>query len=144
MYTVGEFEQIRKLARSAGLRAPDAFWDAPASELIKVCNGVGADWQSDKTRKILTKACACVEATACIHDFEYHNATLTSSGQGDADDLFLLNGIKETLYKTKRILSLKFIWDTRKVLTAYLVLRRVGGLAWAQSYFNKQLEGNEK
>lgn len=144
MYTIEQIAEIRRVAHEAGLNAPDGFWSASYEDLRQICNGIGADWQSDKTRAVLTRACACVEATAAIHDFEYHNASLSEKAQKDADDRFLLNGIKETLHKSRSILSLKFVWNTRKVLLAYCVLRRLGSLAWASSFYNQQLTKGEQ
>lgn len=144
MYNALQIDEIKEIARNAKLRATQEFWELPSEELCEICNGIGADWQSESTRKILTNACKCAEATACIHDVAYHFATADLDAQRATDDLFLINGIKETLYKSRSILSWAFLWNTRKVLTAYLILRRLGRIAWILSYFERQQKNEEK
>ncbi|MBR4597322.1 MAG: hypothetical protein IKO42_02865 [Opitutales bacterium] len=143
MYSLEQIEAIRKTTQDANLRAPDGFFIAPAEELQKICNGVGADWLSEKSRKICTRAFACVEATAAIHDYRYHFSDGTPAGQVEADEEFLLNGIREIYHRFPRPLSLSRIWAERKVLAAFAVLKRTGRLAWRDAFVEKYLKKQE-
>lgn len=143
MYTIEQMAEIRRVAADAHLEAPNTFWTVPYEELIKICNGVGADWLSEKSRKIITKAFKAVEATACIHDFEYHFADGKTESQRKADERFLTNGIKECRHYNPSVLSLARLWNERKVIIAYGVLQRIGRLAWRDSFVERKIEKGE-
>ena len=144
MYTLEDIERIRDTARAANLRAPAGFYLAAPQELQKICNGVGVDWLSPTSRKICTRAFACVEATAAIHDYRYHYSDGTPLGQVEADEEFLINGILEVYHRYPAALSLRRIWSERKVLAAFAVLKRVGRLAWRDAFVEQYLKQNQE
>ena len=140
MYTIEEINEIKALAVESGLHFPEDLLFTPAKDLQKIFNGVGASWQSESSRKTLSKIYEFAEATALIHDYQYALASLDLKAQQKADDLFLLNGIKENLFKSKTIFSISFWWNCRKVVLAYLLLCRLGSIAWKTNYFDKLKE----
>lgn len=127
-YDEDKMTALVSVARLAGLHAPAEFWATPPSELIKVCNGIGADWQSAATRAIITKAVGYAEAAAVIHDWRYSKPEM--DWQREADEEFLMNGLKLVRFKFKHWWDFRRWLGERAVLAMYAVLERLGFVAY--------------
>ena len=134
MYTETDIKKLLGKIRDAGLSAPAEMLSAAPSELVGACNGIGAEWMSERSRAILTKALKYCEAAAAIHDFEYDAQT---SSQPDADERFLLNALREVRYTFPQWWNWRRWLGERAALAAYEVLSRTGKVAWALAYFDK-------
>ena len=119
-YTEEDIKKLLGKIRDAGLSAPAQMLSAAPAELVGVCNGIGAEWMSERSRAVLTKALKYCEAAAAIHDFEYDAQT---SSQPAADERFLMNALREVRYTFPH--------------AAYEILSRTGKVAWALAYFDK-------
>ena len=143
MYEREEMFQIVGIVKAAGLSYPDDFAAAPLEELCEICNGVGSASMPDKLRKALTKAYACAQATAAIHDWRYEHSDGTLEGQKKADAEFLKNGMAEVKYRHANGGLwgwLHRLWDERKIVAAYRLLEVGGEGAWCIAFRNNSLE----
>lgn len=136
-YTEAEINALLDKAKKAGLKAPSEFWETPASELVKVCNGIGADWQSKKTRRIITKALKYAEPAALIHDWRYSRADASKSTQQSADREFLLNGLIYVHCVFPQWWNWRRWLGERAMLALYAVLQRVGWVAYCLSFVER-------
>lgn len=127
-YSEDKMTALVSLARCVQLRAPYEFWATPVSELCKVCNGIGADWQSPATRAIITKAVGYAEAAAVIHDWRYSKPEM--DWQKEADEEFLMNALKLVHYKYPHWWQPRRWLGERAVLAMYAVLERLGFIAY--------------
>ena len=134
MYTIEEIEHLRNEAKRVKLGAPHAFWNATSEELSKVCNGIGADWQSDKTRRILTSALKYAEPAAMIHDFEYSRSDGDKEHQERVDRRFLSNALAYVQATYPKWWNWRRWLGERAVLAMYAVLERLGYVAWCLSF----------
>lgn len=139
-YTEDEIKDLMESARKSGLRAPDEFWATPPKELVKICNGIGADWQSERTRKIVTKALRYAEEAALIHDWEYSQVDGSKTAQRLADERFLINGLKLADVKYPFLLDWRRWLAERAVLAMHAVLKRLG---WVQCCIDFTEKTNE-
>ena len=130
MYTKRQIQDILAVAQAAKLSAPHAFELAPIADLQKVCNGIGADWQSDASRRKLTRMMSYAEASAAIHDWHYHNSNGSEAWRAVVDEEFLVNALREIRYKYRWYNPRRWLAE-RAVLAGYCVLQRVGRAAWA-------------
>jgi hypothetical protein len=96
-------------------------------------------------RKILTKAFKCAEASASIHDWQFHNSDGLKTSLKKANDLFLSNALLEIKHKFSNAglaqLPLK-LWQERKVILAYRALESCSQGAYALAFCRK-LNGKE-
>jgi hypothetical protein len=145
MYTHDQMLELISVAKAAKLSFPDEFAAAPLDELCEVCNGVGSASIPEKLRKALTKAYACAQATAAIHDWRYSKSDGLPDSQRKADAEFLKNGMEEVKYRHANggLLSLlRRLWDERKIVVAYRFLEADGESAWCISFRNNVLKLN--
>ena len=97
----------------------------------------------DKLRKALTKAYACAQATAAIHDWRYEHSDGLSESRKKADAEFLKNGMAEVKYRHANGGLwgwLHRLWDERKIVAAYRLLEIGGEGAWCIAFRNNSLE----
>lgn len=134
MYTETDIKKLLGKIRDAELSAPAEMLRATPAELVGVCNGIGAEWMSERSRAVLTKALKYCEAAAAIHDFEYDAQT---SSQSDADERFLMNALREVRYTFPQWWNWRRWLGERAALAAYELLSRTGKVAWALAYFDK-------
>lgn len=147
MYTNEEMLELISVAKAAKLSFPDEFAAAPLDELCKVCNGVGSASMPEKLRKALTKAYACAEATAAIHDWRYGRSDGLPENQKKADEEFLQNGLKEVRYRHEGGGLwgwLCRLWDERKIVAAYRLLEVGGEAAWCIAFRNNILKSKKE
>lgn len=114
--------ELISVAKAAKLSFPDDFANASLDELCEVCNGVGGASLPEKLCNVLTKAYACAQATAAIHDWRYEHSDGLPESQRKADNEFLKNGIAEVKYRHANGGLwgwLHRLWDERKVILAY-------------------------
>jgi|GEM_PF-898566 len=134
MYTEAEIQKILESAIRADLNAPSEFFKSSLKELQVICNGVGADWMPAKMRKAFDKLFPSAMGTVAIHDFMYSQSDGSTAKQKQADDYFLLNGIREAdgnypWYNWKRYFA------SLKVHLAYRLLQSGGRRAWLESFY---------
>ena len=130
MYSKKQLLQILETIKSAKLNAPNAFVSAPIADLQKICNGIGADWQSEASRRKLTRMMSYAEASAAIHDWQYYMSNGSESWRAAVDEEFLVNALREIRFKFKWYNPRRWLAE-RAVLVGYCVLQRVGRAAWA-------------
>ena len=146
MYTRDEMLELLSVAKAAKLSFPDDFANASLDKLCEVCNGVGSASMPDKLRKALTKAYACAQATAAIHDWRYEHSDGLSESQKKADDEFLNNGMAEVKYRHANGGLwgwLHRLWDERKIVAAYRLLQIGGEAAWCIAFRNNVLKSKK-
>lgn len=145
MYTQDEMLELISVAKAAKLSFPDDFANASLDRLCEVCNGVGGASVPKKLCKALTKAYACAQATAAIHDWRYEHSDGLPESQRKADNEFLKNGIAEVKYRHANGGLrgwLHRLWDERKIILAYRFLEVGGEGAWCISFRNNVLKLN--
>ena len=141
MYSENDIKRLLENAKKYGLCIPAKMLAMPVEELCKICNGIGAEWMSERSRRILTKALKYCEISAAIHDFEYDVQTST---QDEADERFLMNALREVRYMFPQWWNWRRWLGERAVLAAFEILSRTGKAAWAFAYFNKNKKTAEK
>lgn len=147
MYTNEQMLELISVAKAAKLSFPDEFAAAPLDELCKVCNGVGSASMPEKLRKALTKAYACAEATAAIHDWRYGRSDGLPENQKKADAEFVFNGMAEVKYRHSNGGLwgwLHRLWDERKIVAAYRLLELGGEAAWCIAFRNNILKSKKE
>lgn len=138
MYTTEQIKSLRCRASAARLSYYVDFDEESDERLAQVCNGIGADWMSERSRKVVTKAMKYMEASAMIHDWEYDAQIDT---QENADERLLLNGLREVRFMYPQWYNWRRWLGERAVLAAFEVLSRTGKVAWALAYYNKNHKG---
>ena len=147
MYNKTQMLDILSVAKAAKLSFPDDFASASLDELCKVCNAVGSESMPENLRKALTKAYACAQATAAIHDWRYEQSDGLPESQNKADVEFLNNGMAEVKYRHANGGLwgwLHRLWDERKIVAAYRLLEVGGEAAWCIAFRNNVLKSKEK
>ena len=160
-YTTDEAEWLKEEIVNRRLECPIDMIIADAREIQEACNGVGAEWLSTTSRKIITKMLHYAEASAAVHDWQYHHSNGDALRREHVDDLFLNNGLREVRSKYPQWWNWRRWLGERAVLAAHEVLRRVGDKAWNDAlakrflrvcdergmtpddFFNKQLNESE-
>ena len=141
MYSHCEIKRLLGVIKSAGLEYPQDFSRATNADLQRICNGIGADWMTDASRRKLTSMMSYAEAAAMIHDYEYHFSNASEKWRAKVDERFLMNALREIRYKFKWWQPKRWFAE-RAVLIGYCVLQRVGRAAWAiafcERYKNKR------
>lgn len=147
MYTRDEMLELLSVAKAAKLSFPDDFANASLDRLCEVCNGVGSESMPDKLRKALTKAYACAQATAAIHDWRYEHSDGQPLSQKKADNEFLKNGMAEVKHRHANGGLwgwLHRLWDERKIVAAYRLLELGGEAAWCIAFRNNVLKSKKE
>lgn len=140
MYTEDKIHALFCIAKGAKLLAPKVMFNADTSKLQLVCNGIGAEWLSERSRKILSKLLYYAEATAMIHDWEYHHSNGSEETRLGVDEMFLVNGLREVRYRYPQWWNPKRWLGERAVLVAHEVLSRTGGVAWNDAFAERVKE----
>lgn len=147
MYNKTQMLDILSVAKAAKLSFPDDFAAASLDNLCKVCNGVGSASMPEKLRKALTRAYACAQATAAIHDWRYEQSDGLPESQKKADVEFLNNGMAEVKYRHANGGLwgwLHRLWDERKIVAAYRLLEVGGEAAWCIAFRNNILKSEKE
>lgn len=129
-YSSDEAEWLKSEIVNLDLTCPCDMLVADAREIQEACNGVGAEWLSTTSRKIITKMLHYAELSAAIHDWQYHNSNGDEAKRKRVDGLFLYNGLAEVRAKYPQWWNWRRWLGERAVLAAHEVLRRVGDKAW--------------
>lgn len=137
MYDRAKLRELLDIAESAGLDCPADFRSADIDDLAVYCNGIGADWMTENSRRKLTSMMSYAEAAAMIHDYEYHFSNASEKWRAKADERFLVNALREIRYKFKWWQPKRWFAE-RAVLIGYCVLQRVGRAAWAIAFCERQ------
>lgn len=138
-YSTDDLRKLQKKIVNVGLIAPTSMISCKAQKLQPICNGIGAEWMSKTSRAIITKMLYYAEATACIHDFEYHYSDGEEERRKAIDEMFLINGLREVRARYPQWWNVRRWFGERAVLMAHEVLSRTGALAW-QSAFAKRVQ----
>lgn len=135
--TIRQIERLRRIARKLDFEAPDRFWIDPPEQLQAAYNGIGADWQSNLSRELITLAYGAFEAVALVHDYEgtYCNDG-TKAGCRAWNARFYRNGKKIAANAFFLLRPRRY----RQNLLLYIALRQFGLAAW-QSAYEAQLAG---
>jgi len=144
MYSFDEINGLCCIISEAELDTPDSLKAASELEIQKSCNGIGADWQSEKSRAIFTKILNYAEAAALIHDWEYAKSDGLIPNQRIADDRFLLNAYREIDFKYPHWWTWRRWCAKAAVTAAHTLLKRLGVVAWRLSYADKKLKEEGK
>jgi hypothetical protein len=136
-YTTDDISKLQADIVNIRLIAPAKMVACKPSMLISVCNGIGAEWMSERSRKIITKLLYYAEATACIHDYEYYNSDGTEERRKAVDELFLINGLREVRSRYPQWWNIRRWLGERAVLIAHEVLSRTGEVAWQSAFADR-------
>lgn len=139
MYTKTQIAEIRARAIEYGLTYPQSFLAAQRANLCTVCNGIGAEWMSERSRKIITKMLDYAECSAAVHDYEYSLSDGDEKRRKSVDELFLMNGLREVRAKYPHWYGWRRWLGERAVLAAHEILTRTGSLAWRDAFASRVL-----
>lgn len=137
MYSHCEIKRLLGVIKSTGLEYPQGFSRATNADLQRTCNGIGADWMTDGSRRKLTAMMSYAEASAIIHDWEYAHSNASESWRAKVDERFLVNALREIRSRFKWYNPRRWLAE-RAVLIGYCVLQRVGRAAWAIAFCERQ------
>ena len=140
MYSNSEIANIRGRIKAAGLIQPAAMKSYNNWRLRTICNGIGAEWMSEHSRKIITKMLKYAEAAAAIHDFEYYISDGDEARRKAVDEIFLLNALREVRFFYPKWYDPRRWFGERAVLAAHEILSRTGGLAWRDAFASRVLK----
>ena len=144
MYSAAQITEIRARIKAAGLVMPAAMKSAHNSRLRAVCNGIGAEWMSERSRTAITKMLKYAEAAAAIHDFEYSLSDGDEGRRKAVDEMFLLNALREVRHYFPKWYDPRRWLGERAVLAAHEVLARTGGIAWRDAFAGRVLDALKK
>lgn len=139
MYNHEQAEALQKKIVEIGLLAPVSIVRASPEKFCEVCNGIGAEWMSERSRKVITKMLSYAECSACVHDWEYHNSNGDDDRRLAVDEVFLVNGLREVRHKYPRWWNIKRWLGERAVLMAHEILTRTGSMAWREAFAKRIL-----
>ena len=137
MYNPQEILSLVQFAERIKLKMPSELGDAPISQLQIICNGIGADWMSAKSRRVITRLLSYAEASAMIHDWQYHHSDGDELTRSLVDEDFLHNALREVRSKHPQWWNIRRILGERAILAAHEVLCRTGGIAWNDAFANR-------
>lgn len=136
MYKEEDIKRLLNKAENAGLTIPEGLINSDIASVIKNCNGIGAEFQSLRSRKILTKLMYFAEASALIHDWQYSQSNGKQKQQKDADNLFLINCYAEINSTYKWYNPLR--WLAKAIATiVHTILFKFGFIAYKIAYVDK-------
>ncbi len=130
IYTKEKIEKIRTFAKKSGLSAPAEFFESPAEELIRVCNGIGSALATDAARRRLTGSFRFAECSAAIHDWRYARSDGTEAGRLAADREFRANMLDEIAFRRP---SWRWLREWQ-ALRLYNAAREYGRAAWCIAF----------
>ena len=130
IYTKEKIEKIRTFAKKSGLSAPAEFFESPAEELIRVCNGIGSALATDAARRRLTGSFRFAECSAAIHDWRYARSDGTEASRLAADREFRANMLDEI---ARRRPSWRWLREWQ-ALRLYNAAREYGRAAWCIAF----------
>ena len=136
MYSAEDITRIYANIKELGLNAPSEMMEAPASELMQICNGIGCEHVPSALRKILNKVLNFAECSAAIHDWRYAHSDGTSKSREAADKEFRSNMLDEISNKEHWFKWLKE-WSA---LRAYYAVRDCGYADWCIAFTESKLK----
>lgn len=92
MYSIEDIKKARQQAAELGLKGSLIFCSLPITAVQKCCNGIGAAWMSETSRKILNKRFPVLQTAAMIHDVRYQYGSGTDEDFHQANDELYENG----------------------------------------------------
>ena len=95
---------LRALCREIHAVAPDSFWAATDSELMRAYNGIGADQWPARVRLVVTALLRPFQAAAFIHDWEYSQQDKSYRAFTAANLRLAKNVAWEALYDCRPVL----------------------------------------
>jgi hypothetical protein len=130
-YTREEIIDLRIAAQHYKLKGPAEFWQLPAEELQKICNGAGPDrWSTLKRRAVTAAIGGMYESAYAIHDVEYE-FQLGSQKQADKNLRKNMIRIWKKHFGWRRWISLRALRERFKVIPfVYLAVVLGGSPAW--------------
>ena len=140
MYTEDKIEALICISKNAKLYAPKSMLKAKPKLLVNICNGIGAEWMSEKSRKIISRLLYYAEATAMVHDWEYHHSDGLNETREGVDEMFLINGLREVRYRFPQWWNPRRWLGERAVIAAHEVLSRTGQQAWNNAFAERVME----
>ena len=71
MTDIEYIKYLRQMAIALKFSFPPSFKGYSSRRLVKLYNGIGAEWMPKALRDLVTYICDRLEAAALLHDFEY-------------------------------------------------------------------------
>lgn len=105
IYSVDDINKLRVAAVHFSLEAPTEFWNLPAEQMIKICNGIGPAGWIKGIREKLTRLAGDYAVVAAIHDVQQEFKIGTNKA---ASRIFLHNSLK--------------IWALRHGIKGFMIL----------------------
>ena len=139
MYSTEQAKALKQKIVDMGLLAPVSIKHATSEDFCKACNGIGAEWMSERSRKIITKMLHYAECSACIHDWEYTKSNGDNDRRLAVDEMFLMNGLREVRHRYPQWWNPKRWLGERAVLMAHEILARTGSMAWREAFAKRIL-----
>ena len=125
-YTIEQARHLYNMAREYGLSGYELLKDP--EEVMRDCNGCGADWMPDSLTQILTRMFPVMELPAAIHDRRY--AIGVDRLAADAEFLANVMSVNERTYAWWH--PLRYI-NRKRAERYYTYLRQFGGKAWREA-----------
>lgn len=92
MYTLEQILDAREIAAEIPLLGCGRFCVLPIEQVLTICNGIGAEWMPEWSRKLLDKRYYVLRIPAMIHDVDYYFGTGTDTDFHLANAKFHENG----------------------------------------------------
>jgi len=125
-YTIEAARHLYNMAREYGLSGYELLKDP--EDVVRDCNGCGADWMPDSLTQILTRMFPVMELPAAIHDRRY--AIGVDRLAADAEFLANTMTVNERTYAWWH--PLRYI-NRKRAERYYTYLRQFGGKAWREA-----------
>ena len=134
MYSIQDIKKAREEAFELGLKGSALFCSLPITDVQHCCNGIGAAWMPESSRKLLNKRFPVLQTAAMIHDVRY------SHGLGTDQDFHQAN---EELYENGIILACNKFgwWNPVRYIVIYDARRlaRVCNIFGRKAYYDAQI-----
>jgi len=128
MYDEKDIRQFYADIGAKGLEVSESFWNYSVDELLNICNGVGG--QGSWLNGVLTLIFRIYQASAAIHDVDYHTADLSRL---ECDRRFRRNMIREWQHRYGKLRWFIALRERAKIELAYRTVRKLGG-----KYYRRQ------
>lgn len=125
-YTIEAARHLYNMAREYGLSGYELLKDP--EDVVRDCNGCGADWMPDSLTQIITRMFPVMELPAAIHDRRY--AIGVDRLAADAEFLANTMTVNERTYAWWH--PLRYI-NRKRAERYYTYLRQFGGKAWREA-----------
>lgn len=94
MRDIEYIDYLRAEGKAKRFNLPDDFCRTTSDKMVKLYNGIGAEWMPKWMRKLVTYICDRLEAPALVHDFEYSTNPKTFRRFTKANLRFAYNAAK--------------------------------------------------